>query len=150
MDSANNITARSQQKIRDGVDRTRYTPEMDIATTKKCINTNPFVDGRWNTVLDALEAFPTRPATRREVRQRLCSAPTELLSQKLLEGGGLVREAGIPLKVTESPRRLCAECTERCLLFKIKGTLKNHEDVKHSDSDHRQGISAPSFRTAPL
>ena len=28
--------------------------------------------------------------------------------------------------------------------------LKTPEDVKHSGSDHPQGISAPSFRTAPL
>ena len=35
-------------------------------------------------------------------------------------------------------------------VFKIKGTLKKNEDVKLSGSDHPQGISAPSFRTAPL
>jgi len=36
-------------------------------------------------------------------------------------------------------------------LLKIKmGTLKTSEDVKHSVSDHPKGISAPSFRTAPL
>ena len=35
-------------------------------------------------------------------------------------------------------------------LLKIKGDVKkNPEDVKHSGSDHPQGISAPSFRTAP-
>ena len=28
--------------------------------------------------------------------------------------------------------------------------LKTPEDVKHSGSDHPQGISPPSFRTAPL
>ena len=28
--------------------------------------------------------------------------------------------------------------------------LKTPEDIKHSGSDHPQGISAPSFRTAPL
>ena len=87
--------------VRGGVDRTHYTPEMDIAILKECINTNPFVDGRWNTVLDALEAFPTRPATGREVRQRPFSATTELLSQKLLEEGGLVGEAVISLKIND-------------------------------------------------
>jgi len=36
-------------------------------------------------------------------------------------------------------------------LLKMKGTLHpTPEGVKHSGSDHPQGISAPSFRTAPL
>ena len=35
-------------------------------------------------------------------------------------------------------------------LFKIKGDVKPPEAVKHSGSDHPQGISAPSFRTVPL
>jgi len=36
-------------------------------------------------------------------------------------------------------------------LFKIKGDVKKKPvDVKHSGSDHPQGISAPCFRTAPL
>ena len=35
--------------------------------------------------------------------------------------------------------------------FKIKEDIKkNIENVKHSGSDHPQGISAPYFRTAPL
>ena len=36
-------------------------------------------------------------------------------------------------------------------LVKIKGGIKDPPDnVKHSGSDHPRGISAPSFRTAPL
>ena len=36
-------------------------------------------------------------------------------------------------------------------LLKIKGDVKNpNEDVKHSGSDHPQGILAQSFRTTPL
>ena len=33
---------------------------------------------------------------------------------------------------------------------KIIGDVKTPEDVKHSGSDHPQGVSAPSFHTAPL
>ena len=36
-------------------------------------------------------------------------------------------------------------------LLKIKGDVQDHpEDVKEPGSDHPQGISAPSFRSAPL
>ena len=37
-------------------------------------------------------------------------------------------------------------------LLKIKGDVKDplRKDVKHSGSDHPEGISAPVFRTAPL
>ena len=45
------------------------TPELDIIVLKQCVNFNPFIMA--NESLDALEEFPNKPATGRNVGDRV-------------------------------------------------------------------------------
>ena len=83
---------------------------------------------------------------------------TNILTTSLLSSGGLALKhlvfcaKGLISRLTTSwwltTLNGAAVSTE---LIKIKGDVEDPpQDVTHSGSYHPQGISAPSFRTAPL